>query len=72
MTRHHKGASFIDYELPDWIGGKPAAPSIPGEQAGKGKPRPVTTLAVGEEGGGGSTPGIVTTMALGEEGNSQG
>lgn len=70
MSRHPKSPPFIQYEMPVWLGGKPPTPPIPGEQGGKGKPRPVTSLAVGEEGGG-STPGIVTTLAIGEEGQGQ-
>jgi hypothetical protein len=50
MAGHRRGASFIRYELPVLIAGKPTKPQE--EQGGKGKPRPITTLAVGEEGGG--------------------
>lgn len=53
---------FIQYVLPVGASGKPPKP--PPEEEGKGKPRPITTLALGEEGGSGS----VTSMALGEEG----
>ncbi len=42
---------FIQYSLPVWFTGKPPKPEAPDEQGGKGKPRPVTTLAVGEESG---------------------
>jgi len=61
---HRRATSFIRYALPLLWAGK--APKPPPEQGGKGKPRPITTLAVGEEGG----SGAVTTMALGEEGGS--
>jgi len=66
MTGHRRGTPFIQYALPVLIAAKPPKP--PQEQGGKGKPRPMTTLALGEEGGSGS--GVVTTMALGEEGGS--
>jgi hypothetical protein len=67
MTAHRRGSPFIHYELPELLGGKPPKPPASDEQGGKGKPRPVTTLAVGEEGSG--SPGIITTtLALGEEG----
>ncbi|ADO75897.1 hypothetical protein [Stigmatella aurantiaca] len=68
MPRHPKGPSFIQYELPVRLGGRPPAPV---EQGGKEKPRPVTTLAVGEEGGG-PPPGLITTMSLREEGGTHG
>jgi hypothetical protein len=58
---HHRARSFIQYVLPVRTSGKPPKP--PPEEGGKGKPRPITTLALGEEGGSGS----VTSMALGEE-----
>lgn len=61
---HHRAKPFIQYALPVWPSGKPPRP--PPEEGGKGKPRPITTLALGEEGGSGS----VTSMALGEEGGS--
>jgi hypothetical protein len=48
MTGHRRGSSFIRYELPVLHAGKPTKPQE--EQGGKGKPRPITTLAVGEEG----------------------
>ena len=48
MADHPSVPSFIQYELPVLIAGKPTKPQE--EQGGKGKPRPVTTLAVGEEG----------------------
>jgi hypothetical protein len=41
--------SFVCYELPVLSAGKPTKPQE--EDGGKGKPRPVTTLMVGEEGG---------------------
>ncbi len=62
MSGHRRGLSFIRYELPVLIAGKPPKPQE--EQGGKGKPRPITTLAIGEEGGG---PHI---WAPGEEGES--
>ena len=49
MTDHRRGSSFIRYELPVLHAGKPTKPQE--EQGGKGKPRPITTLAIGEEGG---------------------
>lgn len=49
MTDHRRGSSFIRYELPELHAGKPTKPQE--EQGGKGKPRPITTLAIGEEGG---------------------
>lgn len=49
MTGRLRVSSFIRYELLVLIAGKPTKPQE--EQGGKGKPRPVTTLAVGEEGG---------------------
>jgi hypothetical protein len=67
MTGHRRDSPFIRYELPVMIAGKPTKP--PDDQGGKGKPRPMTTLALGEEGGG-SSSGVVTTMAIGEEGGS--
>ncbi|HVG62252.1 MAG TPA: hypothetical protein VNA24_27055 [Hyalangium sp.] len=48
MPGHPRVPSFIRYELPVLIAGKPTKPQE--EQGGKGKPRPITTLAVGEEG----------------------
>jgi hypothetical protein len=48
MTSRRRVPSFIRYELPVLIAGKPTKPQE--EQGGKGKPRPITTLAVGEEG----------------------
>ncbi|MBN1207200.1 MAG: hypothetical protein JXB05_20110 [Myxococcaceae bacterium] len=51
MTERHR-ASFIRYELPEPGAGEPPKSESLDEQAGKGKPRPVTTLAVGEESGG--------------------
>lgn len=48
MARHPRVPSFIRYELPVLLAGKPTKPQE--EEGGKGKPRPVTTLAVGEEG----------------------
>jgi hypothetical protein len=62
MTAHRRGTSFIQYALPGVLAGKPPKP--PPEEGGKGKPRPITTLALGEEGGSGS----ITSMAWGEEG----
>jgi hypothetical protein len=47
MADHPRIPSFIRYELPVLIAGKPTKPQE--EQGGKGKPRPVTTLMVGEE-----------------------
>jgi hypothetical protein len=66
MMGHRRGTPFIRYALPVWLAGKPPKP--PEEQEGKGKPRPITTLAVGEEGG----SGAVTSMAVGEEGGNTG
>jgi hypothetical protein len=66
MTGHRRATPFIRYALPVLSSGKPPKP--PEEQGGKGKPRPMTTLALGEEGG--SSSGAVTTMALGEEAGS--
>jgi hypothetical protein len=71
MTSHRKGSPFIRYALPVLFGGKPPKPGDLEEQGSKGKPRPITTLAVGEESGT-SRPGSVTTMATGEEGGSNG
>jgi hypothetical protein len=68
MTGQRRGASFIRYELPVLIASKPTRPPTPDEQGGKGKPRPVTSMAVGEETGGSTPDTIVTTLALGEEG----
>lgn len=48
MPGHRRRSSFIRYELPVRIAGKPTKPQE--EQGGKGKPRPITTLMVGEEG----------------------
>ena len=48
MTGRPRVSSFIRYELPVLIAGKPTKPQE--EEGGKGKPRPITTLAVGEEG----------------------
>lgn len=48
MAGHPRVTSFIRYELPVLIAGKPTKPQE--EEGGKGKPRPVTTLMVGEEG----------------------
>lgn len=48
MTSRRRVLSFVRYELPVRIAGKPTKPQE--EQGGKGKPRPITTLAVGEEG----------------------
>lgn len=48
MAEHLRVSSFIRYELPVRIAGKPTKPQE--EQGGKGKPRPITTLMVGEEG----------------------
>jgi hypothetical protein len=48
MTGRSRVSSFIRYELPVLIAGKPTKPQE--EEGGKGKPRPVTTLMVGEEG----------------------
>jgi hypothetical protein len=56
MTAHPKGSSFIRYELPVRMAGKPPKPQE--EQGGKGKPRPITTLAIGEEGGGPHVEGL--------------
>lgn len=64
MPGHPRTSSFIQYALPVRLPGKPPKP--PPEEGGKGKPRPITTLALGEEGGSGS----ITSMALGEEGGS--
>jgi hypothetical protein len=64
--RHPSRPSFIQYALPQGLAGKAPAPVAPGEQGGKGKPKPVTTMAVGEEGGS-SPPGIGTTQAVGEK-----
>lgn len=47
MTGRRRVSSFIRYELPVLIASKPTKPQE--EQGGKPKPRPVTTLAVGEE-----------------------
>jgi hypothetical protein len=58
MTRHRPGPPFIQYALPVELTGKAPAPVAPGEQGSKGKPRPVTTMVVGEEGGS-PPPGIV-------------
>jgi len=43
MPRHHQGPPFIQYVLPQGLAGQ--------EGKGKPKPRPVTTMAVGEESG---------------------
>ena len=48
MADHPRRSSFIRYELPVRIAGKPTKPQE--EQGGKGKPRPITTLMLGEEG----------------------
>jgi hypothetical protein len=48
MTSRPRISSFIRYALPVLIAGKPTKPQE--EEGGKGKPRPVTTLMVGEEG----------------------
>ena len=56
MTRHRRGSSFIRYALPELIAGKPTKPQE--EQGGKGKPRPITTLAIGEEGGSSNWQGL--------------
>jgi hypothetical protein len=71
MTGHRRGSPFIWYELPVLAGGKPPNPEGLEEQGSKGKPkpRPVTTLAVGEESGT-ARPGSFTTMVVGEEGGS--
>lgn len=71
MTGHRRGSPFIRYELPMLSGGKPPDPKGLAEQGSKGKPkpRPVTTLAVGEESGS-ERPGSVTTMMVGEESGS--
>jgi hypothetical protein len=53
MAPHPKGRSFIQYELP--------------VKFSKPKPKPVTTMMVGEEGSG-SPPDIMTTLSLREEG----
>ena len=65
MTAHRRGASFIQYALPVLAGAKPPKPED-SEAGSKGKPRPVTTLAVGEESGT-PRPGSVTTLVVGEE-----
>ncbi len=57
MSKANTRKSFIQYELPPT-----ALENVQG-----GRPLPVTTLAVGEEGGG-CGGGRVTTLALGEEG----
>ena len=71
MTAHRRGSPFIRYELPVLAGRKPSNPEGLAEQGSKGKPkpRPVTTLAVGEESGT-DRPGSVTTMVVGEESGS--
>ena len=53
MTRHRRGPPFIQYVLPQGLAGKAPAPPFPTEQGSKSKPkpRPVTTMMVGEEGG---------------------
>lgn len=66
MPQHRPRPSFIQYALPEGLTGKAPAPVAPGEQGGKGKPKPVTTMILGEEGGR-PPPGIVTTQAVGEE-----
>jgi len=66
MTRHRQGPPFIQYVLPQGLAGQATAPAASREHGGKGKPRPVTTMMVGEEGGS-PPPGIVTTQAVGEE-----
>lgn len=68
MSKAHTRKSFIQYELP------PNAL----ERVQGGRRAEVTTLAVGEEGGGPITTlalgeecgGVLTTEALGEEGGS--
>lgn len=71
MTGHRRGAPFIKYELPLWLGEKPSNPKGLEEQGSKGKPKPVTTLALGEESGT-TRPGVITTQAVGEESGSDG
>ncbi|MFL5348455.1 MAG: hypothetical protein ACJ8AT_26970 [Hyalangium sp.] len=73
MTGHRRGSPFIRYELPLLFGEKPPNPEDLAERGSKGKPkpRPVTTLAVGEESGT-SRPGSVTTLVVGEESGSRG
>jgi hypothetical protein len=73
MTAQRRGSSFIRYVLPVLAGENASNPKGLAEQGGKGKPkpRPVTTLAVGEESGS-DRPGSVTTMATGEESGSSG
>ncbi|WP_224368036.1 hypothetical protein [Hyalangium versicolor] len=71
MTGQRRAASFIRYALPLPLGVKPAKPQDLREQGSKGKPKPVTTLAVGEESGT-THPGGVTSMAVGEEAGSGG
>jgi hypothetical protein len=68
MTGHRRGSPFIRSELPVLAGGKRPDPKGLAEQGSKGKPkpRPVTTLAVGEESGT-ARPDGVTTMMVGEE-----
>jgi hypothetical protein len=54
MTAHPRGSSFVRYELPIRAGeNPPKPPELPEEQGGKPKPkpRPLTTMAVGEESG---------------------
>ncbi|WP_224240149.1 hypothetical protein [Hyalangium gracile] len=64
MTAHRRGSSFIRYELPVELEEKPAH--------GKPKPKPITSMAVGEESGTHGPKKAVTTMGLAEEGGKHG
>ncbi|HEX8704593.1 MAG TPA: hypothetical protein VF815_37520 [Myxococcaceae bacterium] len=65
MPRHRQGPPFIQYVLPQGFARKAPAPPVPGVQGGKGKPKPVTTMMVGEEGGS-PPPDSITPQSVDE------